>query len=249
MKNEKISIIIPAYNAEIFIEDTIMKIITRMNELQITNYEINLIENGSTDKTSDIVNNLAKEYKQINLIILDEADLGKAVKKGIEFSNGSFSIYMPADLSYEINFINSALEYKKKGYEVIFGSKKMKQSSVEITRSRKFLSSGFSMLVKILFRFKIKDTQGVKAFQTDLFRDYTKTFPNGFLWDIGFVYITSRKNYKWVEIPCKVVDLHKSSTIKKLRISIKMLIGLIKFRLIASAKAKKADKFLIRDNT
>jgi len=239
MKNEKISVIIPVYNAENIIEDTIMQIITRMHELQVTIYEINLIENGSTDQTNDIIKNLLKDYKEINLITLDEADLGKAMKKGIELSNGNFSIYLPADLSYNINFINSALEYKKKGYEVIFGSKKMKQSDVSIKKRRKFLSDGFSMLVKLLFRFNVKDTQGVKAFKTDLFSEYTKIFPNGFLWDIGFVYITSRKNYKWIEIPSKVVDLHKSSTIMKLRTPIKMLFGLIKFKIQTLNKAKK----------
>lgn len=230
MKNKEISIIIPAYNAEDFIESTLIKIIARMDELQIPNYEIILVENGSTDQTREIVKNLAIKFEQINLISLPDADLGKAMKKGIVESKGLFSIYLPADLSYEVNFVNESIK-RKKDYDVIFGSKKMKQSDVIIKKTRKFLSSSFSILVKVLFRFKVKDTQGVKAFKTDLFREYTMIFPDGFLWDLGFVYITKKKDYKWIEIPCKVVDIHKSSTIKRIRTSIMMFTGLIKFKL------------------
>ena len=230
MKNKEISILIPAYNAEDFINETILKIVNRMTELQISNYEVIIVENGSTDQTKEIVEKLAKENIKLIAYSQPKADLGNAMKKAIEESNGAFSIYLPADLSYSLDFINESLKLKET-FDVIYGSKMLKDSNVNIRKSRKFLSNSFSFLVKMHFRFKVKDTQGVKAFKTNLFKKYLSIFPNGFLWDLGFVYVAKKKEYKWIEIPCNVVDLHTSSSVRIIRTTLRMLFGLKKFRL------------------
>ena len=151
------------------------------------------------------------------------------MQTGIKEANGEIIIYLPADLSYGIRFISDSIKFLK-DYEIIFGSKYHPESSVKRTFLRQILSKGFFLIVKTLYRFKVKDTQGVKSFRKDLIVQYVDTFPDGFLWDIGFVYVVKLKNYNWIEIPCEIKDYDEDSTIKKLKHTLKIFFGLLRYR-------------------
>ncbi|MHA1222784.1 MAG: glycosyltransferase [Candidatus Heimdallarchaeaceae archaeon] len=231
MNNPIYTILVPAYNAEGIITESIMNIIKEIKNFKDRHsFRILVVENGSTDKTDLLVRNLAKDKEVIEILNLKTPDLGKAIKYGILNSESKYIIYLPADLSYGTSFIPLSIKLLKQ-YNVVFGSKHLSESSVNRSVLRNILSFGFRVLVKILFNFSIKDTQGVKAFERNLFLNYLKYIPDGFLWDIGFVFITKKRKYKSIEVPCKVIDKQKNSTIKQFRHSINMFLGLIRYRL------------------
>ena len=98
MSNLKLSVIIPAYNEEKTIIETLKRIqITKKNKIE---YEIIVVNDGSKDNTSNLLKSNNELYDKL---IEYENNLGKgfAVKKGIEASSGEYIIFQDADLEYD----------------------------------------------------------------------------------------------------------------------------------------------------
>ncbi len=98
MSNLKLSVIIPAFNEEKTIIETLKRIqSTKKNNID---YEIIVINDGSKDNTLNLLKSNSELY---NKLIEYENNLGKgfAVKKGIEASTGEYIIFQDADLEYD----------------------------------------------------------------------------------------------------------------------------------------------------
>jgi len=101
-----VSIIIPAFNEETFIEDTLLSL---QNQNIIQEYpemfEIIVVDNGSTDSTSIIASQYAK--------VVFEPNRGKlnAKHKGVEEATGEIIVFLDADVTYGPNFLNLLLRH------------------------------------------------------------------------------------------------------------------------------------------
>ena len=98
MSNLKLSVIIPAFNEEKTIIETLKRIqSTKKNKID---YEIIVINDGSKDNTLNLLKSNSELYDKL---IEYENNLGKgfAVKKGIEASSGEYIIFQDADLEYD----------------------------------------------------------------------------------------------------------------------------------------------------
>ncbi|QKG92033.1 glycosyltransferase [Halorubrum salinarum] len=87
-----VSIVTPAYNEEKYIEENILSVINQTYD----NIEHIIIDDGSTDKTSDIIQRYA-EQEHIRLISKDNEGQARAVNDGFELSEGEVVIWMNAD--------------------------------------------------------------------------------------------------------------------------------------------------------
>ncbi len=88
-----ISFIIPAYNFEKYIEQCILSICNQTHQ----NIEIIVINDGSTDKTGDIINRLASEDKRIIAIHKKNEGVSIARNYGIEHAKGEYIVFVDAD--------------------------------------------------------------------------------------------------------------------------------------------------------
>ena len=97
-----ISIIVPVFNEE----KTVLEILQKLEYLKnsIFSCEVIVIDDGSTDRTVDI---LKENTKIINKIFYNETNRGKgfSVKKGIQNADGKYIIFQDADLEYDPNDI------------------------------------------------------------------------------------------------------------------------------------------------
>jgi len=212
-QKEKISVIIPAYNEEKNILNTINE---TKKVLETTNYdyEIIIINDGSIDNTAEIVKNNFnyKDYKDYKVIFEGyEPNKGKgcALKFGVNFANGDYILFMDADLDLHprqlMNFLN---EIKKTNADAVIGSKKAKNSKVEYSLKRRILSNGYYYFIKILFGLPIQDTQtGFKLFKSEPLKEcIKKTIINGYAFDLELLVILHKKGYKIVEYPVEVTQ-------------------------------------------
>ncbi|MEN3323828.1 glycosyltransferase family 2 protein [Mariniflexile soesokkakense] len=89
-----VSIITPMFNSEDFISETINSVISQT----YTNWELFLIDDCSTDKTLQIVNQFVSQYPNIKLL-KNDTNLGAAItrNKGIEVSQGKYIAFLDAD--------------------------------------------------------------------------------------------------------------------------------------------------------
>ena len=90
---KKISVIIPVYNAEKYISETLDSIIKQSYK----NREIILVENGSKDRSSGIIQEYEEKYQGIHMIKGVGKGPGSARNRGMEFASGEYIIFVDSD--------------------------------------------------------------------------------------------------------------------------------------------------------
>ena len=114
---EKIDIIVPCYNEE----EVIRKFLEVISDkLKGKTWEIIFVDDGSKDKTLEIIKELAKTKENIKYLSFSR-NFGKeaAIYAGFEHSTGDYVILMDADLQDPPELINEMLEEVKNGYDIV----------------------------------------------------------------------------------------------------------------------------------
>jgi glycosyltransferase involved in cell wall biosynthesis len=100
-----ITIILPCYNEEAIIETNLKTITEYLNNSNF-NYEILIINDGSSDRTGDIADELEKGTKNIRVIHHPcNLNLGRALQTGFQNSKGDIIVVLDVDLSYSVEHI------------------------------------------------------------------------------------------------------------------------------------------------
>lgn len=169
--NHFLSVIVPAYKAERFIEKSLRQI-NKVLASQEYLYEIICVVDGRVDKTYEKARFIAKKdpihIKAVGY--LTNLGKGHAVRFGMAKAKGNIIGFI--DAGFDINPIGlSILLEHFKWYEadIIVGSKRHPASKGNYPWQRRVLSFCFQILVRTLFGFKIKDTQvGLKVFRREV---------------------------------------------------------------------------------
>lgn len=127
MKGNKISIIVPAYNVENYIEKAVKSICNQ----SYRNLEIILVDDGSKDRTPDILDNLVKTDDRIKIIHKENGGVTSARLSGVKDATGDWIGFMDGDdyiepQMYEM-LLNNALKHGADishcGYQMVFPSR------------------------------------------------------------------------------------------------------------------------------
>ena len=151
-KLTNISFFCPAYNEEKNLPEFIPKVIKFLSS--ITNeFEIIIIENGSTDKTYQIAQRLEEKFPQVKIIHNPiHLDYGAALKKGFAAAQYDYISYSDSDNQYDISELAPHLHLLDK-FDVLSGYAVKKAASF----SRKIQSDAYNFLLRFLFGIKLKD--------------------------------------------------------------------------------------------
>lgn len=163
--NNKISIIIPAYNEASTIGDLVSKIVSLYHD-----FEIIVVNDGSTDDTGIIAKNAgAKVYNHPYNI-----GNGAALKSGIRQASGDVLLFMDADFQHDPKDIGKILEYIPE-YDMVVGARSIRgQSSMGRALGNKI----YNWLASYVAMFPIKDlTSGFRAIKSDLARQLLNLLP------------------------------------------------------------------------
>ena len=160
-KYSKFSFIFPIHNEGAYIVNRMKLFITELRELGITNYRILLVENGSTDKSWQLIKKLTNNTKILGLRI-SGASYGRAIQHGLLSTNSKYIFIQDADF-FSKTFIAKAIPLLKKNF-VVVGSKHHRQSKDNRPILDRLRSKLLISLLALMFNYQGTDTNGLKAF-------------------------------------------------------------------------------------
>ena len=225
-----ISIVIPAYNEAERLEKNIETLIDFL-EKNYKEFEIIITEDGSTDGTDRIAESLAIRYPFVHHIHSDKRlGKGKAVLNGIKNAKGDIVVYMDADLSTDLHHLKEVVNAVEDGYDMVVGSRLLKESRTSRPFTRDFPSKVYNFLVRFLLKSEIHDHQcGFKAFRRDsILKIADKARDNHWFWDTEILVLAQRDGMKIKEIPVTWTH-NRDGAVSVFKTSLYLLSNLIRY--------------------
>ena len=209
-----LSVVVPAYNEEERIGDTLSSLLAYL-QARAFPYEIIVVDDGSRDRTSQVVESAIRELDNARLITYQpNRGKGYAVRQGMLASKGDVAVFTDADLSTPVTEIEVALEHLQSGFDIVIGSRALAESKISryqpqyrrvASRIFNFLRDG--IVGADISRFK--DTQcGLKAFRGPVARELFGLLRiNAFIFDVEMLYVAIKLGYRIHEMPVHWTDM------------------------------------------
>ncbi len=155
---KKISIIIPAYNEEEslpLLYDRLKQLMENMNNYE---FEILFINDGSKDKTIEIIKDLRSKDERISYVDFSR-NFGKeiAMIAGLDYATGDCVIFMDADLQDPPELIPELVKYWEEGYDDVYAKRRSRKGE---TWLKKFTSKMYYRVLQHLTKVEIQEDTG-----------------------------------------------------------------------------------------
>ncbi len=226
-----LSIVIPAYNEEARIAQT-LDTVAAYTGAQGYSWEVVVADDGSVDGTAALVEAAAREHGEIRLVRLAHAGKGSAVRAGMLEARGEYRFLADADLSMPIEQVERFLPPNMADFEVAIGSREAPGARrIGEPPSRHAMGRAYNGMVRLLAVPGLSDTQcGFKCFVAEAAESL---FPlqraTGFGFDVEVLFLARRMGMRIREVP---VDWYfrEGSKVKPVRDSFLMLRDLLSVR-------------------
>ena len=195
-----LTIIISALNEEKLIAKTVSDILSVARE-NIDQYEMILVNDGSTDRTGEIMESFSKVNSEIEVINNPEPrGLGKHFQEGINKASCEYIIHLSGDNELTVdgfkNLINAigstdlVIGYRVNAFEarILF---------------RAVLSYMFTRIINLIFGFKLKDVHGLVVFPLEIVRKFDLQLV-GYTQQVELLVKLFREKASYVEVPMRI---------------------------------------------
>ncbi len=167
-----ISIVIPVYNEARIVREAAVELCRKLDDLR-WEYELVLSENGSTDGTPEVLEQLAARIPRLRWLHEPEPNYGRALKRGILEARGEVVICDEIDLC-DVRFYQRALPLLEAGADLVVGSKAMKGANDARPLVRRLATRVITLLLRAITGFRGTDTHGLKAFKRERLVDVAR---------------------------------------------------------------------------
>ncbi len=203
MERPLLSLVVPAYNEERRLPQTLPRIV---NFVQAQEYEgeVIVVDDGSTDATVKVVEEIALEAPFVTLIRNEHHGKGYSVKTGALAAKGDYIFLCDADLSMPIDEVSKFVPPALEDYDVAIGSREIAGARrYDEPYYRHLMGRVYNALVRLVAVRGFQDTQaGFKCFARDTVHD---VFPyqtmEGFGFDVEVLFIAQKRGFRIVEVP------------------------------------------------
>jgi len=239
-----LSIVIAAYNEENRIGESLLKI-KKYFDGQDNDYQIIVVDDGSTDNTRQMSTDYTAEITNLKVIGYPEnKGKGYALRQGVFASKGDTVLLTDADLSTPIDELDRLLPLlKDQEYDIAIGSRALEPNKILKKQPwwRQGMGKIFNRIVKIMVLDDFDDTQcGFKLFSGNVARRLFKNARiNRFAYDVEILAMAKESGCRIVEVPVKWIN-SPASKVNPIFDSMQMLFDLIKI-MMRMGKGKRAD--------
>jgi len=206
--NDKISvsIIVPAFKEEEFIEETLKNYLQVFSDVEIEFEIIVIIDKVYDDKTDEIVKKIAENAKEVSFVIREgKRGIGSAIKEGIKRAQKNNILIATAEISEDPHDLLKMVKKMNDGFDMVFGNRFYTNAKREGYSKKQYYANRLcNYTIKILFRINSNDvTNGVKVYKSSILKNLKLT---GTSFDI-FAEIPIKSyqngNHNFIEIPLK----------------------------------------------
>lgn len=203
--NQKISVILPAYNEGAVIAQTVR---LAADVLAGRDYEIVVVDDGSADDTHIQAQQAAQSNAHVRVVHYQpNRGKGYALKQGFANSTGELIAFLDADTDLHPSQIFTLLKVmQEKHADVVIGSKRHPESKLNYPLARRVVSWGYFTMAHFLFGLPVNDTQtGIKLFRREVLE---QVFPQlqikGFAFDLELLVAAQLYGYSIAEAPVEL---------------------------------------------
>jgi glycosyltransferase involved in cell wall biosynthesis len=202
------SIIVPVYNEEKAIENVIANIKLVLTQLDIK-YEILVVDDGSTDQSSQIIKNI-DGIKYIRHS--KNTGYGSALKSGIRHASGSLIIITDGDGTYPNHLIPQLIQAASEN-DMVVGARSLNDHNIPLIRKPAKWVLG--KLANYLAETMIPDlNSGLRVFRRDVALRFYKIFPSGFSFTTTITLAMHCNGYNVKYVPIEYNKRHGQSKIR-----------------------------------
>jgi dolichyl-phosphate beta-glucosyltransferase len=228
-----LSIVIPAYNEEKRIGESLGKILAYLAGKPFA-AEIAVVDDGSKDRTADVVRQALEGRVPYRITRFEEnRGKGAAVKAGVLAAAGQAILFTDADLSAPIEELDKFLPRLEEGFDVAIGSRAIPGCDIRVpqARLRRAMGKFFNRLVRLFVMKGCRDTQcGFKLFRREAALDlFARLETAGFAFDVEVLLLARKLGYRVAEVPVVWCD-SPPSRVRMVRSSWRMLGELLRIR-------------------
>jgi dolichyl-phosphate beta-glucosyltransferase len=237
----KLSIVIPSYNEERRLPGTVRHIRSYLDGSG-RNYELILVDDGSTDGTLRLMRQLERDCEQIRVLSLEiNQGKGRAVAEGVRVSRGEMVLFSDSDLSTPIEELPKLEQALEAGADIAFGSRAA-PGSREVNQAiyRQIMGKVFNVTVRLLLLPGVKDSQcGFKLLRTSVAKElFGALHTGGFAFDVEILWRARQAGYRAVEVPVRWLN-SDATRVSPLRHSAQMFRDLVSLRLQAQLGSQR----------
>ncbi len=232
--NPYLSIIIPAHNEAMRLGWSLHRLYNQYLYGYLRPYEVLIVDNGSTDGTARLVDETYfYQYPNIQLLELEQAGKGLAVRAGMLAARGQWRVMCDADFSMDPAWLRSLLpEPGGDPFDICITTRNGPTAQRLNERpSRHLAGLVFNWIVRAVTGLPFRDTQcGFKSFSARAAEDiFSRCVVDGFAFDVEALYIAMLRMYtiKEVAITWQAYD---ASTVRVIRDSYRMFRDVLAIR-------------------
>jgi dolichol-phosphate mannosyltransferase len=214
----KLSIVIPARDEEGCIASTVRHLSLELT-LRGVPHEIVVVDDGSTDRTGEILAEVAREVPELKAVRNNGPHgFGRAIQKGLAEFTGDAVVIMMADESDDCRDVVRYWEELNKGADCVFGSRFVPGGGViDYPRVKYLLNRAANFFVRILFRHGLNDTTNAfKAYRREVIEGCQPILSPHFNITVELPLKAIVRGYSWTTIP--ITWRNRRSGVAKLKI-------------------------------
>ena len=229
-----VEFVIPVLNEERALPSSVERLHGFLQEaMQAYEWRIVVADNGSTDRTPLVCEELSGEYEEVGYLRLEQRGRGRALRTAWLASDADYLCYMDVDLSTELEAIPPLIDsLATGGYDLAIGSRLKKGANVVgRTLKREVVSRCYNLIIRSMFFVRFRDAQcGFKAISRKAARDLAPlVVDNGWFFDTELLILAEKNGYRIFELPVKWED-DPDTRVKIVKTAYDDMMGLVRLR-------------------
>jgi glycosyltransferase involved in cell wall biosynthesis len=233
MKNSRpsVDLVVPVYNEEHDLERSIRILSDHIGSLPGFEWNIVIADNGSTDKTPLLAQEIAEACTGIRAVRIPEKGRGRTLRQVWTASRADIVAYTDVDLSTDLKHLEELVSCLTEGYDISTGSRLMVESAVTRSPLRNVLSHGYNALLQTILGVHFSDAQcGFKAATARFVREVVpRVKANNWFFDTELLVLAEKNRYHVREIPVQWIE-DPQSTVRILPTICEQIHGICRLR-------------------